>query len=202
MRTERDDDGVVGGGGLQLEVEGPTELLAQREAEGPVDPTAVERMDDQLHPAGLVEEPFHHQLVQRGGNPERGATHREVVDDHPGGVGTDAGVGGEPTAGGVRIAGGEVLIDPGPKIGDLGRQLVGARRRLAGPERHRRWRVARVAHPHNARLDLTDLPRVGAEQKDVTRHRLHRPVFVDRADEGVVGVGHHAKVADVGDGAP
>ena len=38
-------------------------------------------------------------------------------------------------------------------------------------------------------LDLADLPRVGAEQEDVARHRLDRPVLVDGADERVVGLG-------------
>ena len=40
-----------------------------------------------------------------------------------------------------------------------------------------------------------------AEQEDVARHRLHGPVFVDRADEGVVGLGDDAVVADLGDRA-
>ena len=49
--AERQHHGVVGGGRLQLEVEGPAELLAQGQAEAPVDPAPVRRVDDQLHPA-------------------------------------------------------------------------------------------------------------------------------------------------------
>ena len=56
LRAERQDDGVVVGGRLQLEVEGDAEPFAQSEAESPVDPPAERRMDDQLHAAGLVEE--------------------------------------------------------------------------------------------------------------------------------------------------
>ena len=36
---------------------------------------------------------------------------------------------------------------------------------------------------------------MGTEQEDVARHRLDRPVLVDGADEGVVGLGHDAVVA-------
>ena len=61
--------------------------------------------------------------------------------------------------------------------------------------------VAGVAHAHHARLDLPDLPRVGAEQEDVARHRLDGPVLVDGADERVVGLGDDAVVAGLGDGA-
>ncbi len=41
---------------------------------------------------------------------------------------------------------------------------------------------------------------MAAQQEDVAGHRLHRPVLVDRADEGVVGIGHHPVVAGLGDG--
>ena len=81
----------------------------------------------------------------------------------------------------------------------LGRQLGGARRRLAHPERDGRRRVAGVADAHDARLDPADLPRVRAEQEDVARHRLDGPVLVDGADEGVVGLGDDAVVAGLGD---
>ena len=53
---ERDDDAVVGGGGLQLEVERAAEALAQRQAPGAIDARAERRVQDQLHAAGFVEE--------------------------------------------------------------------------------------------------------------------------------------------------
>ena len=58
VRPERQHDRVVGGGGLQLEVERAAEPLAQREPERAVDAPAVGRVDDQLHAAGVVEEPL------------------------------------------------------------------------------------------------------------------------------------------------
>ena len=104
--------------------------------------------------------------------------------------------------GAVGLARGEELVDRARRSADdLGRQLGGARRRLARPERHRGRRVAGVAHAHHAGFDPPDLPRVRAEQEDVAGHRLDGPVLVDGADERVVGLGDDAVVADLGDGA-
>jgi len=63
--AQRQDDGVLGGRGLQFEVERAAEFLAQAQAEGAVDARAVGRVDDELHAAGFVEEAFEHQRVQR-----------------------------------------------------------------------------------------------------------------------------------------
>ncbi len=65
VRSEGDDHGVIVGRCLELEVEAPTELLAQGIAHCPVDTPAPWRVDDELHAAGLVEEPFQHQVVLR-----------------------------------------------------------------------------------------------------------------------------------------
>ena len=56
LRPEREEHALVGGGGLQLEVEGAAEALAEREPEGAVRARAEGRVEDELHPAGLVEE--------------------------------------------------------------------------------------------------------------------------------------------------
>ena len=53
---ERDVESVVGGGGLELEVEAAAEALAQGEPPGLVDAAAEGRMQDELHAAALVEE--------------------------------------------------------------------------------------------------------------------------------------------------
>ena len=158
-------------------------------------------MDDELHAAGVVEEPLEHQALLGGHDAERGPAHGQVVDDHRRGVGADAGGVGQPPAGAVGVAGGEKLVDPDAQLGHLVRELGGAGRRLAQPERDGGRRVAGVAHAHHPGLDPADLPRVGAEQEDVAGHRLDGPVLVDRADEGVVGLGHHPVVAGLGDGA-
>ena len=82
-------------------------------------------------------------------------------------------------------------------------QLPRARRRFAEPERHARRPPLRVLDAHDAarRLDAPDLPRVRAEQEDVARHALDRPVLVHRADERLVRVEHDAVVGDLRDRA-
>ena len=60
---QREDDVVLGRGGLQLEVERAAEALAQRQPPRPVDAAAVGRMDDQLHAADLVEEALEDERV-------------------------------------------------------------------------------------------------------------------------------------------
>ncbi len=53
---EGDVDAVVGGGGLELEVEAAAEAFAEGEAEGFVDAAAEGSMEDELHAAAVVEE--------------------------------------------------------------------------------------------------------------------------------------------------
>ncbi|MNI15292.1 hypothetical protein D3C73_685880 [compost metagenome] len=60
---QRQHDGVFAGGGLQFEVEGATETLAQGQAPGAVDAAAERRVNDQLRAAGLVEKALHQQCV-------------------------------------------------------------------------------------------------------------------------------------------
>ena len=53
---QRDVQAVVGGRGLQFEIEAAAEALAQRQSPGFVDAPAERRVDDQLHAAAFVEE--------------------------------------------------------------------------------------------------------------------------------------------------
>ena len=53
---EGDIDAVVGRRGLQLEVEGAAETLANRQSPGAIDARAKWRMEDELHSTGLIEE--------------------------------------------------------------------------------------------------------------------------------------------------
>src|SRR2546426_3422510 len=66
LRPERQYDGVLGCRRLQLEVEAATKALAQREAPRPVHTAAERRVQHELHPACLVEEPLEHQRLLRG----------------------------------------------------------------------------------------------------------------------------------------
>ncbi|MNF39885.1 hypothetical protein D3C84_208800 [compost metagenome] len=78
---QREDQRVLGGGGLQLEVEAAAEALAQGQAPGAVEAAAEGRMDDQLHAAGFVEEALHHQPPLGRQAAEGGAGAGQVVDD-------------------------------------------------------------------------------------------------------------------------
>ena len=66
LRTEREDDSVVIGRGLELEVEGGTEPLPECEAQSLVDPATEGGVDDQLHAAGLVEEALEDDVLLAG----------------------------------------------------------------------------------------------------------------------------------------
>ena len=74
LRPEREQQRVVGGRRLQLEVELPAEALAQGETPGLVDPAAERRVQHELHPARLVEEAFEHQRVLRRQHAEGAAS--------------------------------------------------------------------------------------------------------------------------------
>ena len=206
--AERQHDGVLGGGGLQLEVELAAEALAQREAPGAVEPAAVRRVQHQLHAAALVEEALEHQRLLRRHHAERALGGGEVLDRlprgglaHAGDRGQPGGDGGDRAAGGATARGGETLRHLAAQVRHRARQLLGPRRRLAQPERDRGRRAARVLHPHLARLDLEDAPRGVAELEDVAGHALDREVLVDAADADLAGLEHHVVVGGVGDGA-
>ena len=63
---------VVGGCGLQLEVESDAETLAQSETPGFVDAAAKRRVDHQLHAAAFIEKAFrNHGLFAWAPRPER-----------------------------------------------------------------------------------------------------------------------------------
>ena len=203
VRTERQHDRVVAGGGLQLEVERAAELLAQREPERAVDAAAVRRVHDELHAAGLVEEALEHEVLLRGHRAEHRAADREVVDDHrrPASASMPARL-DQPRARAVGIAGGEERVDRARAASDTSADSSAVR---AGASPIQNGTVGGASPASRTRttpgLDPADLPRVRAEQEDVARHRLDGPVLVDGADERVVGLGDDAVVAGLGDRA-
>src|SRR5213594_1804792 len=56
--AQGDDDPLIRRGSLQLEVERRAKSFAERQSPGAVETTAKRRVQDQLHPAAFVEEPF------------------------------------------------------------------------------------------------------------------------------------------------
>ena len=59
----------------------------------------------------------------------------------------------------------------------------------------------RVLHAHAAGFDAADAPRGRPEQEHVAGHALDGEVFVERADDGSVGLGDHEVLRVVGNRA-
>ena len=99
LRSERNHDRVVGGRGLQLEIERSAKTFAQRESPGAIDSIAKWRMQDQLHSAGFVKETFHHQGLLRRNCAERAISVCEVIGDLFRGLWSASAFRGEPFPG-------------------------------------------------------------------------------------------------------
>ena len=111
-QTERQDDGVIGGCRLQLEVERATEFLAQRQSQAAVDPRAERAMDDQLHAPRVIEEALQHQVLLTGHDAQRCPSDSQVSDDRGRGVGIDPGSVDQHLPRTVGVAVGQIAVDP------------------------------------------------------------------------------------------
>src|SRR3954466_10012377 len=80
-RTEREDEPLLRGRSLQLEVETLAERLAQREAPGAIDAAAEGRVQHELHAARLVEEAFQGKRVRRRHYAEGALAFAEILGD-------------------------------------------------------------------------------------------------------------------------
>ena len=89
---ERDIEAVVGRGGLQFEVEGAAEALAQRQSPGFVDAAAEGRVNDQLHAAAFVEEALGDDGLLGGDVAQDGAASDDVFDELLGGGSVEAAI--------------------------------------------------------------------------------------------------------------
>ncbi len=145
LGPERQHHRVVAGGRLQLEVEGPAESFPERQPEGAVHPRAAGRVNDELHPARVVEEPLDHELSRRGQRTELPVAGSQVGDDLLGHGVVDPGKGlddlARPLGGPFRtpdVLGPQGGLDGAAQAGDRLRQFGRTRGCLAEPERHRR----------------------------------------------------------------
>ncbi len=201
-RGERQHDVVLGRRRLQLEIELTAEALAQRETPSAIEPAAERRVDDELHPARLVEEPLEDDPLLSRQPAERRRGRGKIVDELLGG----------------RRAEAERLFQPGPRalprgVGAKARvdlvtqagcrlgEFVRPPRRLAEPERQRRRLAARVLDPHRSAFDAQDAIGRVAELEDVALQAFDGEVLVDAADDVVVRLQQHLIVGGVGDRA-
>ena len=188
---EGDVDAVVGGGGLELEVEAATEAFAESEAEGFVDAATEGSVQDELHAAPIVEEALSDDCGLGGDGPESGAAGDDIGYELSGTTFTDAAFFDEPSDGGVYfgIGGRDVA---GDDVGGAGRDLFaefadaigenrGALRGFTEPERQCRWRAVRVFYEDTAdRFDTLDAPAGVAEEDDVAGRGVDGEVLVER----------------------
>ena len=81
LGAERENNRVVRRRRLQLKIERAAEPLAQCQSPRAVHPDAERRVNNQLHPAGLVKEPFHHKFLLRWNNAQRPVSRAEIVGE-------------------------------------------------------------------------------------------------------------------------
>ena len=81
LRPDGEEDRVVAGRRLELEVEANAEALAQGEAPGAVDARAEGGVDDELHAAGFVEEALEDDIGLGGDEADAVALGADVADD-------------------------------------------------------------------------------------------------------------------------
>ena len=207
LGPERQHNRVVARGRLQLEVESPAEPFPECQPQRAVHPGATGRVNDELHPARVVEEALDHEMLGRGQGSELPVAGREVGDDLLGDGTVDPGKSlddldgppGTPCGAVPGVFGPEGGLDGAAQCGDRLGQLGRPRRCLTEPERHRRRGAIGVDHPDRPRLDPADPPHGAAQEEHVARHRLNRPVLVDRAHESVLRLEHDPEVRDVRD---
>ena len=96
LRAKGKHNGIIGSRGLQLEIERATKPFAQRQSPRAVHPNAKWRVNDQLHSAGLIEEPLQHQFLLRRNNAQRFVSRSEIVSKLFGAGFGKAGFGNEP----------------------------------------------------------------------------------------------------------
>ena len=202
LRTEGEQDGVVAGRRLELEIEAPAEALPQCQPESAVDPPTERRVHDQLHSPGLVEEALEHD-VALGGNQAEGAMDRlQVARDLLGAGGIEAKLRGQPLGSGGPAPLFETLGEGGAQSGDLRGELRGPGRRFAQPEGNRGRRAPGIGHAHHAGLHPADPPGGATEQEDVAGRTLHGEVLVHGSHQAVVGIDQHPVIGGLGNRSP
>ena len=195
LRTERQDDGVIVGRRLQLEIEAFAETFAQRETQTAVDAPAKGSMHHQLHAASLVKESFEHDPIMSGHGLQRRVTRREICDDETSSGTRNPGDAPEIGARGIEIVGSEMVGKGLTQPRDLVRELSGSSRCFTEPERDGRRRPCSVDDAHRAAVDLGNSPRGRTQQEHIAGHRFDRPVFTHRPDVSFFVVSDHPPVA-------
>ncbi len=96
LRSQREQQRVLGRHRLQLEIELTAETLAKCERPGLVDPAPERRVHNELHAARFVEEPLEHECLLRRNHAKRRAPGGEVFEQLQRGALREPDIGDEP----------------------------------------------------------------------------------------------------------
>src|SRR5439155_12580905 len=156
LRPERKDDRLFVRRGLQLESETHAELLAQRETPRAIDLRAERRVDDELHPAALVEEALEDDALLGRYASQHLTPRDDVVRDlHRGALGQRIAA-RRPERGRAIAVRVRALFAERP---DLLSELAGPPGPFSQPEGQAGRLAFRVGDPDGARLQAEDPPR-------------------------------------------
>lgn len=184
---ERDDDPVIGGSRLQLEIEGAAEALAERQPPRAIDTGPEGSVQDQLHPPAFIKETLgDYRAIGRDGS-QGGCPGLHVSSGLFGAALIQPALSGQ-ELNGVRFRAADYLL---ADARHLLRQLDGTARRFAIPERNGRSSAVRIFHAHPARLHAPDPPGCGAEQEHIARQALDCEIFVEGTDYRAFRFRHH-----------
>src|SRR5882762_6985517 len=104
LGAQRNDNRVISGRGLELEIERSTKTFSQRQAPGAIDSVAEWRMQDKLHSARFIEEPLHHQSLLGRNCAKRAISVPEIIGDLLRSFGGQLDFTGEPLCNGFAFA--------------------------------------------------------------------------------------------------
>src|SRR6267154_1110279 len=79
LRAEGQYNCIVSSRRLEFEIERAAEPFAQRQAPGAVDSNSERRVDHELHPSRLIEEPFEDERLLRGDDAKRLIGRNEIL---------------------------------------------------------------------------------------------------------------------------
>ena len=152
-------------------------------------------MHDELHTTGLVEEALDHETLASRKRAQDRERRRKVSNHLLGGLAVDLSSTHQPCASTGWISGSKPSLHLATNSADLFAQLNGAAGGLTEPDGNRGWHAFGIDDANHAWFDPPNAPAVGAEGEDISGHRFGCPVFVDRADEGVIGVEEDSVIA-------
>ena len=155
-------------------------------------------MDDELHPAGLVEKAFEHDRLERRQRAQRDTRRRKIIHELRRCRCSEAGPLRNLLAWRFAL---ELCRYIGAQTRDRIRELVGPPRCFSEPERNGGRLAMRILDAHLAGLDAQDPIRSVAKLEDVAGQTFDGKVLVDRPDLLSCRFQHHVVIRRIRNGA-